>query len=203
MEKRFYPHSIYNFLRIAESNMSRRRILDCGAGGKYPKIAIFQEYGYELYGIDTNADQLKYAREFASKNAINLNITEGDMREIPFENEFFGYVMSYLSMVHLIKTDIAIAINEIHRVLQKGGLCYINFLSKEDKGYDKKKDNFLGEIKSDEKGFQANHSYFEDGEPDKYFQEFEIIYSAKIYNFIGNYHDTRRTCILDYIAKKI
>jgi ubiquinone/menaquinone biosynthesis C-methylase UbiE len=189
-------------LRIAESNPSRKRILDCGVGGNDPKIAIFQEYGYELYGIDIDADQLKNAREFASKHGIHLNITEGDMREIPFDDEFFGFVMSYLSMVHLTKEDIAVAINEIHRVLQKGGLCYNNFLSKEDKGYDKSRANSLGEIKSNDSGFQANHSYFDDGEPDKYFQEFEIIYSAKIYNFIGNYHNTRRTCILDYIAKK-
>ena len=203
MQKRFYPHSIYNFLRIAESNNSKKRILDCGAGGKDPKIAIFQEYGYELYGIDLDADQIKYAREFASKHGITLNITKGDMREIPFDDEFFGFVMSYLSMVHLIKADIAIAINEIHRVLQKGGLCYINFLSSEDKGYDNSKANVLGEIKSKDSGFQANHSYFEDEEPDKYFKKFEIIYSAKIHNFIGNYHTTGRTCILDYIAKKI
>jgi ubiquinone/menaquinone biosynthesis C-methylase UbiE len=202
MEKRFYPHSIYNFLRIAALNPSRKRILDCGVGGADPKIAIFQEYGYELYGIDIDVDQIKHAGEFASKNGIELNITEGDMRKIPFDDEYFGFVMSYLSMVHLTKIDIAIAINEIHRVLQKGGLCYINFLSKEDKGYDKSKANSFGEVKSKDKGYQANHSYFDDYEPDTYFQKFEIIYSAKIYNFIGNYHDTRRTCILDYIAKK-
>ena len=84
------------------------------------------------------------------------------------------------------------------------GEYLINVLQlKEDKGYNRSEDNSFGEIKSEDKGFQANHSYFKDGEPDKYFQKFEVIYNAKIYNFIGNYHDTRRTCILDYIAKKI
>lgn len=199
MVNQFYPHSIYNFLRMAEANPSRKRILDCGAGGSDLKLAIFNDHGYETYGIDIDDDQINRANSYAKQRGINLNIRKADMRNIPFEDEYFGFVFSYLSMVHLSKKDIGVAINEIHRVLQKGGLCYINFLSTDDRWYDSSKANLLGEIKSD----GELHSYFQDKEPDKYFNKFEIIYSAKIENFVGKYHDTGRTCILDYIARKI
>ena len=198
---RFYPHSIYNFLRIADLNPSLKRILDCGAGGSDPKIAIFNEYGYEMHGIDIDDDQIKDALEFAKKQGIKLNIIKGDMCAIPFEEDYFGFVFSYLSMVHLTKGDIGIAIDEIHRVLQKGGLCYINFLSKEDKWYEEDKIS-SGEIKTKYDDVEEIHSYFGDHEPDKYFDNFEIIYKAKIKILKGKYHNTGRTCILDYIAKK-
>ena len=203
MMKQFYPHSLYNFLRIASSNPLKKRILDCGVGGPDPKIALFQEYGYELYGIDIDEEQIKAGNRFAKNNGIRLNITKADMRDIPFDDEFFGLVFSYLSMVHLSKADIGIAIKEIHRVLQKGGFCYINFLSMEDKWYDEEKASLEGEITSIHDGNKETHSYFEDKEPDKYFKDFEIVYSAKIQHFIGKYHTTGRTCILDYIVKKL
>jgi len=203
MVNRFYPHSLYNFLRIASSYSLRNRILDCGAGGPDPKIAFFQEYGYELYGIDIDDEEIKDANEFAKNNGIALNITKADMREIPFEDGFFGLVFSYLSMVHLSKGDTGIAIKEIHRVLQKGGLCCLNFLSIDDQWYDEEKAGLAGEIRSIHNGIEEIHSYFEDKEPDKYFKDFKIIYSAKIQHFTGNYHTTGRTCILDYIAKKL
>jgi SAM-dependent methyltransferase len=201
MTKRFYPHSIYNFLRIAESNSSKKRILDCGAGGLDPKIAIFADYGYELYGIDIDTDQIKDAKKFAKNNDIILNIIKGDMREIPFENDFFGLVFSYLSLVHLSKNDINRAIDEMFRVLQKGGLSYINFLSKDDKWFDPDNEN-SGEVISEHDGIQELHSYFEDSEPNKYFENHKILYSAKIQIFEGKYHNTGRTCILDYIVQK-
>ena len=125
------------------------------------------------------------------------------MRKIPFEDGFFGLAFSYLSMVHLSKADTEIAIREIHRVLQKGGFCYLNFLSIDDKWYDMEKANMLREIRSSYNEKEEIHSYFEEKEPDKYFNGFKIIYSAKIQHFTGKYHTTERTCVLDYIAQKI
>lgn len=202
MTRKFYPHSIYNFLRLADLNSSKKRVLDCGAGGSDPKLAIFNEYGYEVHGIDIDDDQIKDAQEFADKQGIKLNIIKGDMCEIPFENEYFGFVFSYLSMVHLTKKDIGIAIDEIYRVLQKGGLCYINFLSKEDEKYLKNEGSSSGEIHTGHGDREELHSYFDDHEPDKYFDHFDIIYKAKIQHFKGKYHNTGRTCILDYISRK-
>ena len=204
MIRKFYPSSLYNFLRFIQNNPVRenKKILDCGAGGGDPKLAFFHENGFETYGIDISDDQINDAQNFSEKNSINLRIVKGDMKNIPFGSNFFGYVFSYLSMVHLSKKDIAIAINEIHRVLMKGGLCYLNFLSKDDVHFDEKRDSNQGEIISFHENQEEVHSYYEDEEPDDYFKNFEIIYKEKRHILNGKYFNTGRTCILDYILKK-
>ncbi|UCC18478.1 MAG: class I SAM-dependent methyltransferase [Promethearchaeota archaeon] len=203
MIKKFYPSSLYNFLRFIRSNPVNARILDCGAGGPDPKLAFFYENGFETYGIDISEDQLEATEDYCKKHNIKLNVTKGDMRSIPFESKFFGYVYSYLSMVHLSKNETAQAINEIHRVLKQGGLCYLNFLSKYDQGYNEKKESKPGEVIDKYENEEYLHSYYDDDELDGYFQNFEILYKEKRYILKGKYFNTGRTCILDYIVKKL
>ena len=202
MIKKFYPSSLYNFLRFTKSNPVNNRILDCGAGGPDPKLAFFYENGFETYGIDISEDQIKEAEDFCKKYDIKLNIIKGDMRNIPFESRFFGYIYSYLSMVHLSKNETAQAINEIYRVLVTGGLCYLNFLSKDDANFDAKKETKPGEIIDKHGNEEFVHSYYYDDEPDAFFHDFKILYKEKRHILKGNYFNTGRTCILDYIVKK-
>ena len=133
MITKFYPPSLYNFLWYIRSNPLGNSILDCGAGGYDPKLAFFLENGFEVYGIEISEDQIKGAIEYSEKNNVKLNIIEGDMRKIPFDSDFFDYLYSYNSIFHLSKKDSGIAVNEMHRVLKKKGLCYLNFLSVDDK----------------------------------------------------------------------
>lgn len=121
---------------------------------------------------------------------------------ITLDSDFFGYVFSYLSMVHLSKKDTGIAINEMHRVLMKEGLCYLNFLSIDDANFDKNKETNPGEIISKHGNEENIHSYFEDDEPDEYFNNFQIIYKEKRLILRCKYYNTGRTCIIDYIIKK-
>lgn len=199
---KFYPSSLYLFLRFTKSNPIKKRILDCGAGGSDPKLALFFENGFETYGIDISDEQIIDAERYCKQHGINLNIIKGDMRNIPFESRFFGYIYSYLSMVHLSKNETAQAINEIFRVLVKGGLCYLNFLSKDDANFDAKKETKPGEIIDKHGNEEFVHSYYEDEEPDEFFNKFKIIYKEKRKILKGKYFNTGRTCILDYIAKK-
>jgi ubiquinone/menaquinone biosynthesis C-methylase UbiE len=128
---------LYNFLRFALDNPSEKKILDCGAGGSTPPLSLFHSYGFETYGIDISEEQLEAAKQFCEKNDVELNIQYGDMRNIPFEDESFGFVYSIFSSVHLTKKDTGIAVKEMERVLKKGGLCYITFLSVKDMNYGK------------------------------------------------------------------
>ena len=202
MIKKIYPSSLYNFLWFIQANPVNKKILDCGAGGNDPNLAFFFENGFDTYGIDISDEQIKKAERFCEESGMNLRITKGDMRNIPFESKFFGYVYSYLSMVHLSKNATFIAINEMHRILMSGGLCYLNFLSKDDINFDEKEETKSGEITHKHGEEEFIHSYYEDDEPDHYFKDFKIIYKEKRHILEGKYHNTGRTCILDYIVKK-
>jgi ubiquinone/menaquinone biosynthesis C-methylase UbiE len=202
MIEKVYPPSLYNFLWHIQSNPLGKRILDCGAGGYEPKIAFFQKNGFEVYGIDISDDQIKDAIEYSEENNVELNIIKGDMRQIPFESEFFDYVYSYNSIFHLSKKDSRIAVNEMYRVLKNAGLCYLNFLSLDDKWSKEGEEINPGEIITKEDDKVWLHSYYKDDEPDAYFSKFEIIYKEKKYIKVGRYYNTGRTCILEYIVKK-
>lgn len=202
MIKKFYPPSLYNFLWYINSNPLGKKILDCGAGGYDPKLAFFFENGFEVYGIDISEEKVKDAIEYSEKENVKLNIIKGDMRKIPFDSNFFDYVYSYNSIFHLSKRDSEIAINEMHRVLKKAGLCYLNFLSIDDKWSEEGEEINPGEIITKEDNEEYIHNYYKDNEPDSYFKNFEIIYKEKKQILIGRYYNTGRTCILEYIARK-
>lgn len=202
MIKQFYPPSLYNFLRYAVSNPLEKKILDCGAGGPDPKLSLFYENGFETYGIDISVDQINESIKFCEKQCINLNIIKGDMRKIPFESEFFGSAFSYNSIFHLSKKDTGVAIDEIFRVLKKGGLYYVNFLSIDDIWFGEGEEKNPGEMITKEGDEVYLHSYYKDDEPDNYFANFEIIFKEKTHILKGRYFNTGRTCILEYIVKK-
>ena len=202
MIKKFYPPSLYNFLRYTQNHPSKKKILDCGAGGSDPKLVFFLENGFEAHGIDISDEQISDSNEYCNEKEFSLNIIKGDMRNIPFDSEFFDFVYSYNSIFHLSKNDSGIAIEEMHRVLKKGGMCYLNFLSVGDKWYNQTEETLPGEIVTKEGSEEYIHSYYEDDEPDKYFGEFDIIYKEKKQIYIGTYYNTGRTCILEYIIKK-
>jgi ubiquinone/menaquinone biosynthesis C-methylase UbiE len=124
------------------------------------------------------------------------------MRNIPFEDESFGFVYSIFSSVHLTKKDTGIAVNEMERVLKKGGLCYITFLSVEDMNYGKGEEFNPGECTEKDGDETYLHSYFSDYEADAYFKNSEIIYKEKHKVLVRTDVPRYRSCHLDYIVKK-
>ena len=125
---------VYGFLsfihkEIASNGLSSRKILDCGAGGPLPPLALFHQHGFETWGIDTSEEQLDKANQFVAGTGMELHLQIGDMRCIPFPDESFDAVYEHFSMCHLSKVDTAIAIHEMYRVLKPGGFCFIGFIS--------------------------------------------------------------------------
>lgn len=200
MEKEIFPASLYNYLKFANDSRLEKRILDCGAGGEFPKLALFYDYGYEVCGIDIADDQIDKARDYSKNRNIDLHINKGDMREISFSSKKFEFVYSYNTIFHLTKTDSGKAIDEMYRVLKKGGLLYVNFLSIEDSFYGKGTKVGKGEFRQKEGDRYVIHSFYQDEEPDLYFQKLQIIYKEKKRVYVNNIDYL--PCFLEYIAKK-
>jgi ubiquinone/menaquinone biosynthesis C-methylase UbiE len=178
-----WPLSVYRFLSIIERIELDRKILDCGAGGPRPPLALFHKYGYETHGIDISESAIAASEKFANEHGLNLNIIKGDMREIPFEDSSFSFIFSQNSICHLTKRDAMKSITEMGRVLKLGGYLLVDFMSSESSYYGSPslgEEVGSGEYQyTDDDGDIVLHSFHTDDEPDKYFTGLEIIRKVK------------------------
>ncbi len=178
-----WPLSLYRFLKLIERVELEKNVLDCGAGGPRPPLAMFHDCGFETHGIDISETAITAAEKFAEERDMKLNIIKGDMREIPFDDASFSFVFTQHSICHLTKKDTMIAINEMTRVLRPGGYLLVDFMSTESSYYGSPT---LGEEVGpgeyqyiDDDGDKILHCFHSDGEPDKYFTELKIIRIVK------------------------
>ncbi len=170
---------LYNFLKYCNASSLEKIILDCGAGGINPPLSLFYEFGYKTYGIEICEEQLEKANLFCDKNNINLNITKGDMKEIPFGNEIFSFLFSYNTSVHMKKKDFLFALKEFYRVLKPEGLCYVNFLSEKCDSYGKGNQISEWEFIQIEDNEEVFYCHYREDEIEQYFNGFEILYKEK------------------------
>ncbi len=161
--------------------LPRGKVLDCGAGGPVPPLALFHQHGFEGWGIDRSEEQLDKAREFCQEQDIELHLRSGDMRQIPFDDGTFDYVYEHYSMCHLSKRDTVVAISEMYRVLKPGGLCFLGVIST-----DSWPKSFFGEEREPgeywmEEGGHGltRHSMFADDEADELVSAWEIVSKEK------------------------
>ena len=166
------------YLNRADTSHLGKNVLECGAGGTYPPLALFYERGYTPYGIDISDEQIERARAFCRDHAVELTIIKGDMRKIPFSSETFSLVYECDSMCHLTKKDTSRTIKEMRRVLQRGGYLSVGFISLDYWPLSGEERN-PGEFWSQFEGEEYVHSYFEDSEPDNYFTDLDIVWKQK------------------------
>ena len=170
---------LYNFLKYCNMSSCEKNVLDCGAGGSNPPLSLFYEFGYKTYGIEICKKQLEKANTFCDEHNMSLNIKYCDMKEIPFNNEFFSFLFSYNTSVHMKKKDFLIALSEFYRVLKYGGLCYVNFLSEECDSYGKGIEDGKGEFIQREENEKVIYCHYNDNEIEECFMNFEVIYKEK------------------------
>jgi len=170
---------LYNFLKYCNTSPNEKIILDCGAGGNNPPLSLFYEFGYKTYGIEMSEEQLKKANIFCANNSVDLNIIHGDMKKLPFNNEFFSFLFSYNTSVHMRKEDFLLALSEFYRVLKTGGLCYVNFLSEECDSYGNGEQVGEGQFIYIDDNKATLYCHYKDDEIEKYFGKFEVIYKEK------------------------
>jgi len=173
-------------------------VLDCGAGGNQPPLSLFYKHGYKTYGIEIAQPALTESAVFCKENNMPLNIFRGDMRAIPFEDEFFSFVYSYNAIMFMTKPDIAFAMTEIERVLKSGGLAYVNFESVDDPD----DSVFCESAPAMDLLKSTRFAKHEDNEADTYFKNFEILRKQK--SWIERVSGKMRIEQVDieYIAKK-
>jgi ubiquinone/menaquinone biosynthesis C-methylase UbiE len=204
MKPVFRQNQLYTFLLYCNDVELDRKVLDCGAGGNLPPLAIFSEHGYSTYGIDISQDQIELAEVFELEHNLELGIKEGDMKSLPFGDGSMSFVYSYNSIFHMSKEEIDLVIKEIYRVLPKGGLAFVNFPSTNDFRSTMGEKVGDGEYLQEERGEKILHSYFGENEAEEFFDGFKVIYKEKRVRDGYARKDVKITLgFIDYIIEKL
>ncbi|WP_252247058.1 class I SAM-dependent methyltransferase [Clostridium sp. ZBS4] len=203
MSKIFRQISLYRFIMFCNETTMDKTVLDCGAGGNCPPLSLFWEHGYITSGIEFDIKQVEEANKYANKKSQNLNIEQGDMKKLRFDNETFSFVYSYNSVFHMNKEDVSKSINEMKRVLKQNGFLFVNFLTTKDFRCGQGVDIDENQYEQMEDDIPIIHSYFEECEPDQYFKDMEIIYKENRVLERMYEGEIIRQGYVDYIAKKI
>lgn len=205
MKAIFSQNQLFTFLLYCNGQGLKKNILDCGAGGVLPPLAIFKEHGYETTGIDISDSAIEYAKKFESENDIKLHITKGDMKELTFKDNSFSYCYSYNTIFHMSKEDIKKSLEEMKRVLAPGGLMFVNFVSTADERCGEGEEAGSGEYYEMEHGEKVLHSYFEENEGEELFDQLNL---KKVYKEVRKRTGPKRgggfvtLGYVDYILEK-
>lgn len=202
MKTLFKQIQLYRFLNYCDESNLEKTVLDCGAGGNFPPLAIFLEHGYKTYGIEISDSQIEKAKKFSEQCGLELNISKGDMRELPFADESISFIYSYNSIFHMTKKDIAKSINEIKRVLKPEGISCLNFLSVSDECYGEGKELGENEFLQVERGENVIHTYYNIDEAEENFRDMKILFKEnRVLEWIYEGEKIKQGYI-DYIVKK-
>ena len=99
------------------------RILDVATGPGYVAM-LFAEKANEVVGVDlTPAFVAKAQAASAERGFKNISFREGDVEKLPFANETFDIVTCHKALHHF--PSAAKALQEMHRVLKRGGRLVI------------------------------------------------------------------------------
>jgi len=169
----------------APSETAAIRVLDCGAGGELPPLSLFQQHGFEAWGLDLSRIQLSRSAVFCRQDGINLRLQQGDMRRIPFANDSFDVVYEHYSMCHMNREDTILAIREMKRVLKPGGVSFLGFISRDTwplSMFGSERQH--GEFRGEEGGEDTLHSIFTDREAEALVADWEIEWCEKQVRFL-------------------
>jgi len=107
------------------------RILDlCRGHGRH--LLSLVKAGYEMTGLDLSQKALNLLKVNAKKQKLNVRIIRGDMRRIPFENEFDAVINMFTAFGYLEndQEDLKV-LKSVNQALKPGGKFLIDVLSKD------------------------------------------------------------------------
>ncbi|MDD2387860.1 MAG: class I SAM-dependent methyltransferase [Bacteroidales bacterium] len=125
-----YRHN-YILKMISEIDIDdNAKILDVGCGpGEMVKDLV--QLNRKVYGIDIAKEMVQIANERIKKESINLaqvNIAEGDIENLNFDDDFFDVIICS-GVVEYLKDDVT-WLSEIKRTLKTNGYLIINVTNK-------------------------------------------------------------------------
>jgi tellurite methyltransferase len=124
---------IYLFDQLLKGTYDNcRKVLDAGCGGGR-NLVYFLRNGYEVYGIDPNAQAVEAVKELSKKlspaNSLN-NFKVAGAEDLPFDNDYFDLVISS-AVLHFAEDPghFDAMLRSMWRVLKPGGYFFARLAS--------------------------------------------------------------------------
>ncbi|MFY9307889.1 MAG: class I SAM-dependent methyltransferase [Bacteroidia bacterium] len=147
----FYPHE--EIIRFFAKHISQRtglttfkkkhsneglpKVLDLGCGiGRH--VIFSHEMQTEAYGVDLSESAISFAIDWAEKEGIQdarKRIIQSDITQMPFQNDFFDFVVSHGVLDSMSANICQKAIADTHRVMKPGGYFYCDLISGDDSAH--------------------------------------------------------------------
>jgi SAM-dependent methyltransferase len=137
VKKKFNPIYPSEEIQAFQKNHLKKassKILDCGFGNGRNTFFL-SGCGYNIFGIDSSIESVKNIKKKLNKNdrwKFKLN----NFTKINFTNNFFNAVIADGVMYYADQENIINGINEIYRVLKKGGVARINLKTNKEKYFE-------------------------------------------------------------------
>ncbi|MEA2066878.1 MAG: class I SAM-dependent methyltransferase [Thermotogota bacterium] len=163
-----------------------KRFLDLGCGMGRHSI-FFAENGFQVTGYDLSESGLRILKESVEENNLNIDIVKGDITSLPFDNEIYDSILSCHSIYHVDSEGMCKVIEEISRVLKKGGEIFLTLLSKRTFSYTAPDSVMVSEnvrLKKEEEVNIFPHYYVDYDDIKRLFKEFDIISIRQIEDYL-------------------
>ncbi len=128
------------FLRLINFPLKDKAVLDAGCGFGYDDDFLYKK-GAKVFGIDASPQMISIAKE--KYPHLSSNFFVGNIRKLPFKNNFFDIIISKYVLHYLNVPDLAF--KEFFRCLKNRGVLIFsvhhpisNFFLKKHKDYFKK-----------------------------------------------------------------
>lgn len=103
------------------------KILDAGCGAGFMS-RIYAQQGAEVIGCDRAGEMLNQAKREEEKTKLGIKFVQGDITELPFENEKFDAVSCVAVLIHDSPQECQNFFNESFRVLKPGGRIIVSIM---------------------------------------------------------------------------
>jgi len=111
-------------LEALAQRWQKGRLLNIGCAHG-PDFLPFRQ-GFELYGIDSSPQMLRFARKYSRKFDFAVNLSVADAVSLPYPDHTFDWAISVATYHHIRgKNERLAALEELRRVLKPGGEAFI------------------------------------------------------------------------------
>jgi SAM-dependent methyltransferase len=133
LRQQFGNIDIYLFDQLLKGTYDDcRSVLDAGCG-QGRNMAYFLQSGYQVYGVDSSADNIAWVKQLAapfSDSSPQENFSIGLVENLPFDDEKFDLVISS-AVLHFANDDrhFGEMLNSMWRVIRPGGYLFCRLAS--------------------------------------------------------------------------